>query len=174
MSRTEVQLTPLYRLDGPELFALTHADREHLRVWLPWVDRILRPEDTQAFVDAALVQDAAGKQKHFLLRLQDAIIGTISLVDIGDGQGTVGYWIAQAHQGKGYVTQGVLQLKSMAFEQMGLDRLHLEYLEGNQASARVAAKCGFQLDRVVGKGALLHGRELDRMCCIARKPATGS
>ncbi|RYH62474.1 MAG: N-acetyltransferase [Alcaligenaceae bacterium] len=166
-----VQLTPLERSDGPELFALTHANREQLRVWLPWVDDILAPENTQAFVDDALEQDLAGKQKHFLLRTNDAIIGTISLVNIGQGQGTVGYWIAPAYQGRGYVTQGVLELKTIAFEKMGLDCLHLEYLEGNGASARVAAKCGFTLDRVIERDALLHGRELDRMCCIARKPA---
>lgn len=165
------KLTKLCQQDGPELFALTHADRAHLRVWLPWVDRILRPEDTQAFVDNAIKQSEAGKQKHFLLRLQGAIIGTISLIDIDDAQGTVGYWIAQAHQGKGYVTQGVMQVKALAFGPLGLNRLHLEYLQGNQASARVAAKCGFELDRVVRKGAILHGQELDRMCCIAHKPS---
>ena len=166
-----VRLTLLERSDGQELFALTHANREQLRVWLPWVDHILAPENTQAFVDDALEQDQAGKQKHFLLRAGDAIIGTISLVNIGQGQGTVGYWIAPAYQGRGYVTQAVLALKTIAFEQLGLDCLHLEYLQGNGASARVATKCGFTLDRVIERGALLHGRELDRVCCIARKPA---
>lgn len=165
------QLTPLARSDGPALFALTHANRDQLRVWLPWVDHILLPENTQAFVDDALEQDHAGKQKHFLLRIGDTIIGTISLVNIEQGQGTVGYWIAPAYQGRGYVTQAVLELKAIAFEKMGLDCLHLEYLQGNAASARVAAKCGFTLDHVIERGALLHGRELDRMCCIARKPA---
>lgn len=120
-----VELTSLHRLDGPELFALTHANRDHLRVWLPWVDHIFLPGHTQAFVDASIAQVEAGKQMHFMLRLQGAIIGTIGLIDIGDGQATVGYWIAQAHQGKGYVTQGVLQIKAMAFDQMGLDCLHL-------------------------------------------------
>lgn len=165
-----LQLCRLERADAAVLFDLTCANRGYRGEWLVWVDAIRQPADTQAFVDDALKQVAAGKQKHFLLWLGTEAIGTVCLTDIDTHQGTVGYWIAQWHQGAGHMTQAVRRLMHAAFYAWGMQTLHLEYLAGNAASARVAEKCGFRVDRIVPNGASLYGRTLDRICCVAQRP----
>ena len=52
------RLTPLAAQDAAELFAVTEANRQYLRRWLPWLDSIKRIEDTRAFIRAAQAQSA--------------------------------------------------------------------------------------------------------------------
>ena len=43
---------------APELFALTDANRAHLRAWLPWVDHVKTVADTTAAFTRVLRAEA--------------------------------------------------------------------------------------------------------------------
>ena len=49
----------LLTLDHAEaLFGLTDANRDHLRVWLPWLDEVRNIDDTRRFIEIACRQQA--------------------------------------------------------------------------------------------------------------------
>lgn len=55
----------------------------------------------------------------------------------------VGYFIAQTHTGKGYATEAAQAAIRYAFEQLHVTRVDLRCAADNQASQRVAERCGF-------------------------------
>ena len=49
-----IRLKQLSLLDGEPLFALTEQNREHLRQWLNWMDKVTAVSDTRSFIRGAL------------------------------------------------------------------------------------------------------------------------
>ena len=76
---------------------------------------------------------------------QAAVLGGCSLHDVRLGQGcaAIGYWLAPAARGRGVATHAVRLLARWAFAELGLARLELTCGPGNEASQRVAGRCGF-------------------------------
>jgi len=165
------QLIPLALTDAPELFALTYGSRAHLRTWLPWVDHVLQPEDTERFVALSMSEVEQGKALHYAIRVNGALAGIISVIDIEQNTGTVGYWIGQDFQGHGYMTAALEQLKHLCFDERNFRHLNLEYLEGNARSAQVAIRCDFFPVATIPQGAFLYGRALDRIISRCWPPA---
>ncbi len=52
----------------------------------------------------------------------------------------VGYWIDEAHAGKGYTPEGVVMVMQYAFEQLALHRLQIAIIPRNTSSRSVAEK----------------------------------
>lgn len=156
-------LSPLTSLHACELFDLTRENRSHLRTWLPWADHIAAVQDTEKFVRTALEKVASGTELHYIVTSEGRAAGVVSVIDIELGSGTVGYWIGQPFEGKGYMTAAVQEVKRICFQEKGFTHLNLEYLQGNTRSARVAARCGFLPIATIKGGAMLHGQTLDRI-----------
>ena len=76
---------------------------------------------------------------------QAAVLGGCSLDDVrlDRGRAAVGYWLAAAARGRGVATHAVRLLARWAFAELGLARLELTCGPGNEASQRVAERCGF-------------------------------
>jgi RimJ/RimL family protein N-acetyltransferase len=76
---------------------------------------------------------------------QDVLLGAVSLQEVRLDQGcaAVGYWLAPEARGRGAATQAVRLLARWAFAELRLARLELTCGPGNQASQRVAGRCGF-------------------------------
>ena len=60
--------------------------------------------------------------------------------------GTLGYWIAQAHAGRGLATAAVRAMVDFAFSELRLHRVEAACLPANQASRRVLEKAGFEAE----------------------------
>jgi ribosomal-protein-serine acetyltransferase len=119
--------------DDRELFDLTDANREDLRQWLPWLDSIVRVEDTHKFIAATQQQFAHEEgfvaaicygSKSNLLE-QRKIVGTIGLnwIDRANRIGYIGYWLAAAYRGQGLMTAACRGLIDYAFGTLNLNRL---------------------------------------------------
>ncbi|MYQ44359.1 GNAT family N-acetyltransferase [Streptomyces sp. SID4985] len=64
----------------------------------------------------------------------------------GNGTAEVGYWTAAHARGRGVAPRAVGALTEWAFREVaGLTRLELLHRVGNEASCRVAVKCGYGL-----------------------------
>jgi len=76
---------------------------------------------------------------------QGAVLGGCSLYDVRLDQGcaALGYWLAPGARGRGVATHAVRLLARWAFAQLGLARLELTCGPDNEASQRVAERCGF-------------------------------
>ncbi len=89
-----------------------------------------------------------GEALHFTLagpREQDMVLGGVSLqeVRLDRGCAAVGYWLAPGARRRGAATHAVRLLARWAFAGLGLARLELTCGPGNEASQRVAGRCGF-------------------------------
>ena len=80
-----------------------------------------------------------------------AVLGGGSLydVDLEQSRAAVGYWLAPEARGRGVATYAVRLLARWAFSELGLARLELTCGPDNEASQRVAARCGFVREGVL-------------------------
>lgn len=77
------------------------------------------------------------------LKDTDEIIGTISLTQIDNGCGNLGYWLGVPYWGQGIVTEAARELIRYGVEDLGLTRLVACHLQENYRSGRVIEKCDF-------------------------------
>ena len=99
------------------------------------------PDDARSFAASA----QGTRCPHFFVTLPGAsgarMIGCIGLVEEA-AEATLGYWIARQHWNKGYATEAVRALLSLA-STLGHRRIIARHFIDNAASARVLAKAGF-------------------------------
>ena len=79
------------------------------------------------------------------------VLGAIGLRLPGsrEGDASVGYWVAADARGRGVATGALRLVAEWAFGSLGLPRLELITLPGNEASQRVAEKAGFRREGVL-------------------------
>lgn len=73
------------------------------------------------------------------------LLGTVGLYRIDAGRAEVGWLTGAAARGRGVATEAVGALCRWAFGALGMVELTAQVLVGNDASRRVAEKCGFVL-----------------------------
>jgi RimJ/RimL family protein N-acetyltransferase len=80
------------------------------------------------------------------LRDSNTVIGTTTLFNLSldNGRAELGYAMAHAHWGKGYMNEALTGLVSHAFEVMKLRRLEADVDPRNAASIRTLERLGFQ------------------------------
>ena len=72
------------------------------------------------------------------------LTGTNSNLPLEENEAEVGYWIGAPFQGRGLIPEAVEALMTHAFADLGLAMLWCGHFDGNLASERVQAKCGFR------------------------------
>ena len=82
----------------------------------------------------------------------------------------LGYWLSEAHWGKGYATEAVQALADYAFSRFDFVRLQAHVLEANPASSRVLEKAGFTLETAMRRAAFKDGRVMDLLLYARLKP----
>jgi RimJ/RimL family protein N-acetyltransferase len=76
----------------------------------------------------------------------ERLIGCVLLKEIirRDELAELGYWIDEAHGGKGYVTEAAREMLRFGFHDLGLNRIHACYMSKNPASGRILEKIGMK------------------------------
>lgn len=119
--------------DAEELAALLVANREFLA---PYV-----PDQPPSFLTAQAQRERIAAAEHLFGIFDDgALAGTIALSNIARGSfqsASLGYWVAEARNGRGLATQGVAAIVEAAFGELGLHRLEAGTLVDNIASQQV-------------------------------------
>lgn len=120
-------LAPLELPDAEELFTLIDTSRGYLREWLPWLDGIRRVGDTRSFISAAQVQAAQNNGTQFAIKVDSGIIGIIGhhQIDWCNRLTSLGYWIGETYQGRGFATVACRALITHAFDEMLLNRVEI-------------------------------------------------
>ena len=87
-----------------------------------------------------------GYSFHVFEKARGALVGGIGLTQVRRGvaqTGTLGYWVGQRFERRGYTTEAVRLIVRFAFRTLQLHRLEAACLPENLASRRVLEKCGF-------------------------------
>jgi RimJ/RimL family protein N-acetyltransferase len=83
------------------------------------------------------------------IAINDEVVGGIGLMakdDVYARTAEVGYWLSEAHWGRGIATEAVGLIVRYAFDELNLARLEAGVFAWNPASARVLEKNGFTLE----------------------------
>ena len=131
--------------DAEELYRLVDANRAHLAEWLPWAGDS-RLETIETFLRR--VRQQADDDNGFQAAIVDpegAIAGVVGFhgVDWSNRSTSLGYWLAEDHQGRGTMTEAVRAMTAHAFETWRLNRVEIRVAVGNARSARVPERLGF-------------------------------
>jgi len=84
-------------------------------------------------------------------------------VDIGKVSAEVGYWISEAHWGRGFATRALSAISEWAFTEYKLTRVFALVFAYNAPSVRVLEKAGFQCEGVLRRSAIKNGVILDQL-----------
>lgn len=105
--------------------------------------------DARDFLTGALLDRNANTRHVFGIetRIGGDLIGCIE-INMGDGGDTFGYWLAEDHWGKGYITEAIFAMQRFAFEVAGKSKLCAAVNPKNPASTRVLEKTGFTYDHM--------------------------
>jgi ribosomal-protein-alanine N-acetyltransferase len=146
-------LRPPHPVDVPEVRRLLRTNAEHLRPWSP-VPRLGEDPSSLTEISKAIVRQrrewSRGEAFVFFITdpLEDGgIIGRIALTGVMRGaflSAHIGYWIDEAHQRRGYMTEAVTEVVTFAFDALGLHRVQAAVMPHNAASLRVLEKIGFR------------------------------
>lgn len=88
----------------------------------------------------------AGRVLPFVVTFEEQLVGqlTIGGVQYGSLRGAhIGYWIDQAHAGRGIIPTAVALASDHAFGVLGLHRVEISMRPENERSRRVAEKLGY-------------------------------
>ena len=95
----------------------------------------------------------------------EVVLGGASLYALNRERGTaaLGYWLAPQARGRGIASTAVRLLATWGFTTLGLVRIELTCGPDNEASQRVAARCGFVLEGVMRSHLAFKGGRRDTM-----------
>ena len=138
-------LRQLALADTEELFGVVDANRAHLRRWLPWLDRTRSVEDSRQFVTDVVHQADNNHNIHAAILLDGRIVGVASYhrIDWQNRSTSLGYWLAEAHEGQGLVTASCQVLVDHAFAALNLHRLAITCATSNTRSRAIPPRLGF-------------------------------
>ncbi|WP_425309908.1 GNAT family N-acetyltransferase [Ammonicoccus fulvus] len=133
--------------DADVLAELYATNREFLAPWEPRRDASFATPEGQSIAVRGLLHfyEQGSCWPGVILTDDDAIAGRISLNNIARGAGqyaSLGYWVAESHNGRGLATQAVAAMLDIAWS-LGLHRVEAGTLVENQASQRVLTANGF-------------------------------
>ena len=135
-------LRPLRADDASALHAAAQDPLIARYTSVPWPFTRERAEE---LIAAAHADWAAGTAARFAITLDDALVGTASLLHIyGEtSDAEIGYWLGAAGRGRGIATAATRALVEWAFGTLGFAQLHLLVDWDNAASIAVAHAAGF-------------------------------
>jgi ribosomal-protein-serine acetyltransferase len=131
--------------DAAELFAVVEANREHLRRWLPWLDRTHSVADSRQFLADVKQQAENNHNLQAAILLDGRIVGVASYhrIDWQNRSTSIGYWLAANQEGHGLVTASCQVLVDHAFASLNLHRLTITCATGNTRSRAIPPRLGF-------------------------------
>ena len=140
-----LELRLLQLEDAQELFALTDANRNYLRQWLPWLDFVTQVDDTRNFIVKALKQFAEGECLVVAICDWGKIVGLVGFnrIEQQDRIGYLGYWLAEAVRGQGIMTKSCRSLIDYGFTRLKLDRVVIACATENYRSRAIPLRLGF-------------------------------
>jgi ribosomal-protein-serine acetyltransferase len=146
-----------------ELFHLLESNREHMRLWLPWVN-VMR---TSANVEKAI----AGWQHIYSSNLgvcagiwhEGRLCGMIHHLNVDwvNRSTTISYWLDAGHQGRGIMTECCRAFVAHGFNAWKLNRITIECATDNVRSRAIPERLGFKLEGVARSVEWLHDHFVD-------------
>lgn len=155
--------------DARELADLFAANRSFLEPFDPVrPDAFFTPEGQLGELRRAEDERARGTGYAFGIEETGtgALVGRIALSNVvrsAWGNATIGYFVGEPWNGRGYATAAVAQVLRVAFGDLGLHRVQAAVLPANAASTRVLERNGFRREGLAERYLNIAGRWQDHV-----------
>lgn len=128
------------------VYSVVDENRDYLARWLPWVDDTRSPADVGEWIRRGLEQLARNEGWHAVLWHEGGVAGAVGFkpIDWGSRRVELGYWLAERFQGRGLVTEAVRAAVDYAFQEWKLNRVEIRCAVGNERSAAIPRRLGFE------------------------------
>jgi RimJ/RimL family protein N-acetyltransferase len=103
---------------------------------------------------------------HFAIVVHGEACGGIGLQlqpDVFRRSVEIGYWLGEAHWGRGIMTEAVSAVTAYGIELLGVCRVFAGVFDPNPASARVLEKAGYALEARLRRAVIKDGRMRDQL-----------
>ncbi len=154
-----------HRLDE-EIWHQTNKNRAFLRRYLDWVDNTNSVKDCRSTTDMFTGEWTAGKIYCYsiLLKSSGEVIGSIDIHACNNKHqnAEIGYWLAEAYNGRGLMSMAVQLIEKQAFL-CGYHRLFIAVQKENLPSARVAERNNYIYEGTLKDAILLYGEFHDEL-----------
>jgi ribosomal-protein-serine acetyltransferase len=133
-----------------ELYCLINANRDHLRKWLPWVDRTQSIKDVHEYIINVSLQNCQDKGFSCAILYSGKLAGAIAHHQIDQSNRSVklGYWLDQQLTGKGLVTRCCAEIIKHTFENMSINRISINAAVENMQSRAIPERLGFVFEGI--------------------------
>ncbi|PAE18323.1 RimJ/RimL family protein N-acetyltransferase [Bacillus sp. 7504-2] len=157
---SEIELQLLQSQHAEEFFHLINQNRTFLKKWLPWVNEILSPIQTQGLISFWLIQLSGHNGFSFGIRYKGRLVGNIGsqYIDWYNRQTSIGYFLAEDAVGKGIMTRSVQAVLNYIFFELRLNRIEIRCGEKNLKSRAIPERLGFTYEGFVRDGENLNGQ----------------
>jgi mycothiol synthase len=138
-----VRLRPLQPADAAAMAAATGAEPDAYVVWGPVTGPV---DERRAAAFVAEYERARRRGQKIAFAVLDdrgGFVGSALLMSSGADEAELAYWVRAEARGRGYATRALLLVSNWALR-LRFRHIWLEIEPHNRASARVAAKAGFQ------------------------------
>ncbi|MCP4911684.1 MAG: GNAT family N-acetyltransferase [Oligoflexia bacterium] len=149
--------------DAKELFELTDRNREHLKEWLPWLDRNTKEEDSLGFIKMVTSQREKNNGLQFAICYEGQIAGVVGhhKIDWGNKNTPLGYWLGNDFGGKGIMTRACQALIDYSFNDLNLHLVSICAAVENKKSRAVIERLGLKLDGILREREWLYDHFVD-------------
>lgn len=156
------RLRLLEESDANELYALIDTNRVYLSRWMPWAAG-QDFQDTLRFIRMAHRQLLDNNGLQAALVCNGAIIGVVGYhaVNWNHRSTSIGYWLAEQHQGRGTMTSTVRALIDHALGAWKLNRVEVRVAPENTRSRAIPERLGFREEGTLRQAERIEGRFLD-------------
>ncbi|MGH8242316.1 MAG: GNAT family N-acetyltransferase [Steroidobacteraceae bacterium] len=147
------------------------SDRESLvrhannrKVWRNLKDRFPHPytdADARAWLELAATRPEATDWAIEVGGEAAGGVGLVPLTDVHSRTAHIGYWLGEAHWGRGIMSQVIAAVSERALATRGIRRLEAPVFAWNPASMRVLEKCGFMREGVMRNSVFKDGQLID-------------
>ncbi len=158
-----LRLRLLREADTHALFTLVDSNRAWLRIWLPWLDGNTTSAHSLAFIQWMRGQHADGRGFSCGLFLSNQLVGVAGphVIDRHNRACQIGYWLGEAHTGRGLMTSAVRALVTHALNTLQLHRVEIRAASENHASQAVCERLGFIREGVLRDAEWLYDHYVD-------------
>jgi ribosomal-protein-serine acetyltransferase len=158
-----IELRQLTEEDADALTRLIDRNRAYLREWLPWLDSSGSIADTMRFIGRSVEQAEDENGLTLGILFDGKLAGVIGqhYVDSLNRRTEIGYWLDEAHQGRGIVTGATARLTDYAFQEQDCNRVMLHCAAANLKSRAVPERLGFTQEGVLREAEWLYDHYVD-------------
>lgn len=144
--------------EAEALYKLVDKNRAYLREWLDWVDAQTGPEVSRENIMKRMEKAREGESLDLGVYEGEKLIGSMGFNGIHrkSRRAEIGYWLSEAEEGRGIMTDCVRALVSYGFKELKLHRIEIHCRTNNTKSGAIPERLGFKLDGILRDGSFLY------------------